>query len=202
MPIKVPTNSLYRIHSLNVALSGKEYYLSMNYGKSQACVLCVSRSRLIGAQDLDLTEADLEMLFSGGKVECGDFVLQGISGQQLTALSQYRNNALLKPPAYVQAWSMAVIQNERCLFIPEDPATQMYLVPVHYQVLFGNGCLTVSMDQCEGYNDGDLLYQVEDRLPIPIPASWINQPIPLRFPPDKVRVVPAASVANNYIVKK
>ena len=203
MPIERPTNNLYRIKELNIGQSGEDYYLSMNYGKAHACVLCICRTRLITAEDLSLGEDDLDHLYSGGKLEFEDYTLHGISGRQLTALSQYRNKDLLKPPVYVQAWSMvAADQNRKILYIPENPEDQMFLVPVYYQMNLSNGNLTIHMEEAEGYKDGDLMYQVENRLPVPIPKSWLDRPIPLRFPQEKIRVFPESSVEKNYIPAK
>ena len=201
MPIERPSNNLYRIRDLNVGLSGSDYYLSMNPGKAQACVLCICRTRLICAEDLNLTEENLDYLYSGGTLEFDTYTLQGITGHQLSALAQYRN-LRLQPPAYVQAWAMAATQNGKFLYIPEDPAEQMTLVPVHYQVILNGGTLLLKLDDPEGYNDGDLMYQIQERLPIPIPKKWIGQSIPLGVAPDKLRILPEESVTHNYIQKR
>lgn len=201
MPVERPTNNLYRIRDLAVGLSGKDYYLSMNPGKAQACVLCISRSRLITAQDLNLSEENLDFLYSGGVLEFDDYILQGITGHQLSALAQYRD-LRLRPPSYVQAWSMTAGQGGKTLYIPEDPKEQMTLVPIHYQVIVGGGSLLVKMEELEGYCDGELLYQIEEHLPIPIPKRWIGVGIPLRCNPEKLRVFPDKSVAENYIQKR
>lgn len=201
MPVEKLTNNLYRIRDLSVGLSGNEYYLSMNRGKAQACVLCISRTRLITAQDLHLTEENLEYLYTGGVLEMEDFTLQGITGNQLIALAQYRN-LRIQPPSYVQAWAMTAGQTGKILHIPEDVSEQMTLVPVHYQVIINSGSLLLKLDEEEGYCDGELLYQLEDHLPIPIPKRWIGRPIPLRCNPEKLRVFPDRDVARNYIQKR
>ena len=202
MPITHPTNALYCIKSLTVTPVSEGYYLSMNYGKAQACVLCISRNRLISAGELRLSAKDLEDLYNGGRVDFEDFTLQGISGRQLSALSQYRERELIKPPAFVQAWAMAMIQDEYQLFVPEDPASQMCLVPVTYQVFFGEDGMTVQVTPGEGYKDGDLQYSIEGRLPIPIPKSAIGTPFQLRAGQDSIRVCPNPSVEESYILKK
>ena len=202
MPITQPTNALYCIKNLTVTPVSEGYYLSMNYGKAQACVLCISRSRLITADELRLNSKDLEDLYNGGRVDFDDFTLQGISGRQLSALSQYREKELIKPPAYVQAWAMAMIQDEYQLFVPGDPASQMFLVPVTYQVFSGEEGMTVQVTPADGYKDGDLQYSVEGRLPIPIPKSAIGTPFRLRAPQDSIRVCPNPSVQESYILKK
>lgn len=202
MPITQPTNSLFCIKNLIVTPVSEGYYLSMNYGKAQACVLCISRNRLITARDLILSEKELESLYSGGRVDFDDFTLQGISSRQLSALSQYREKELIKPPAFVQAWAMAMIQDEYQLFVPEETGSHIFLVPVHYHVTFGGDGLTITLDPNEGYKDGDLQYSIEGRLPIPIPKSAIGTPIALNAAPDSIRVRPDPSVEENYILKK
>lgn len=201
MPIDKPNNNLYRIRELAVNQSSGDYYLSMNPGKAQACVLCICRTRLIRAEDLTLTEDNLSYLYSGGKLEFEEYTLQGITGHQLAALAQYRN-LHLQPPSYIQAWSMAATPNGTVLYIPEDPQEQMALVPVHYRAVVNSGTLRVTLDESQGYADGDLMYQIEDHLPIPIPKSWINLGIPLGCPADKVQVIPAQAVSQNYIQKR
>lgn len=201
MPIEKPNNNLYRIKELTIGTSSDGYYLSMNPGKARACVLCISRQGMLGAKDLSLSEDDLNYLYSGGKLEFPDYVLQGITGHQLAALAQYRN-LHLQPPTYVQAWSMAPGTNGTVLYIPEDPQEQMTLVPVHYRISANGTSLKVTLDEDKGYADGDLLYQQEGHMAVPIPKSWIGRPIPLRGAATKYRVVPDAAVAKNYIQKR
>lgn len=200
MPIEKPNNNLYRIRELSVGVSGSDYYLSMNPGKAKACVLCISRQGVMRAEELSLSEDNLSFLYSGGKLEFPDYTLQGITGHQLAALAQYRNFQL-KPPVYVQAWAMTTAQSGIILYIPEDIESQMTLVPVHYWVIVNGNSLMVKVDDAEGYQDGDLMYQQDGRLPIPIPKSAIGQRIPLRNSGDKYSVLPAPNVANNYIQK-
>lgn len=201
MPIAKLENNLYRIRDLSVGLSGDEYYLNMNPAHAQACVLCISRVRPISVEELQLTEENLEFLFSGGTLEFDSYVLQGISGRQLAALAQYRQ-LRLQPPAYIQAWAMSATQTGKNIYVPDDPNEQCILVPVHYQVIINGGNLLLKLDEAEGYSDGDLLYQIEDHLPVPIPKSALGTSIPLRAHPDKLRVVPDESVRQNYIQKR
>lgn len=201
MPIEKPNNNLYRIRELIVGMSGDDYYLSMNPGKARACVLCISRQGMMRAEDLSLNEDDLNFLYSGGKKEMPGYVLQGITGHQLAALAQYRN-LHLKPPVYVQAWAMAPSQSGTVLYIPDDVESQMTLVPAYYRVVVNGNFLTVRLEEKEGYQDGDLLYQQDDHLPIPIPEKWLGRPIPLRNPGEKYRIIPATRVAQNYIQKR
>ncbi|MBR6825700.1 MAG: hypothetical protein IKM59_04045 [Oscillospiraceae bacterium] len=200
MPIEKPTNNLYRIRELSIMLTGGEYILSMNAGHAKACVLCISRLGNVRREDLSLTEGDLNTLYNGGKIQGKDYTLQGISGQQLTALSQYRGLEL-QPPVYVQAWAMTLGQNGKILFIPDDPnevERQRTVVPVYYRVSFSEQGLIVSLEEMRGYRDGDLLYRFKDRMPIPIPRSWIGKPIPLRNRTG-CEVIPATAVAQNYL---
>ncbi len=202
MPIEIP-NNLYRIRELTITASPDGYYLSMIPGKAQACVLCVSREGNIGAQDLSLSEDNLSILFTGGKIETDRYILQGITGHQLAALSQYRG-LHVKPPAYVRAWAMATGFNGTVLYVPDDPAEQVTLVPVHYKVLNQGNFMTVQLEkgEGEGYADGDLLYHCGEHLPIPIPKKWIGRPIPLRYPAEKYTVIADDAVAQNYIQTK
>lgn len=198
MPIEKPNNSLYRIRDLSVIISGGEYLLSMNPGKANACVLCISRNGKVRAEDLALSEKDINMLFNGGRIETPDYLLRGISGQQLTALAQYRG-LQLQPPVYVQAWAIASSQNGKVLYVPDDVTLQRTLVPVNYHVIFNVSGLIVKLDDPKGYQDGDLMYKYKERLPVPIPKSWIGKPIPLRNGREGYQVIPAPDVEENYI---
>lgn len=201
MPIERPTNSLFRIRDLSVGLSGQDYYLNMNPGKAQACVLCICRSHPITAQELNLTEENLDYLYSGGVLNFDAYVLRGITGNQLAAIAHYRD-LQLQPPTYVQAWAMTAGPNGKTLYIPEDPKEQTTIVSVRFQVIINSGSLLIMMDEKEGYQDGDLLYQIENRLPIPIPKKWIGVSIPLHCNPEKLKVFPDAPVEQNYIQKR
>ena len=201
MPIERPNNNLYRVRELSVGVSGDEYYLSMNPGKAKACVVCISRHGMIDAKDLTLTEDDLNYLFSGGKMDLTGYTLQGITGNQLAALAQYRN-LQLKPPVHVQVWSMTTSQNGTVLYIPEDLESQMTLVPVSYRVVANGNQLLITLDIKDGYEDGDLMYRLDDHLPIPIPKKWIGEPIPLRSAGNKYQVIPAPAVEKKYIQKR
>ena len=91
--------------------------------------------------------------------------------------------------------------NGKTLYIPEDPKElkeQTTLVSVRYQVIMNAGALLVSMDQKEGYRDGDLLYKIDNHEPIPIPKKWIGVSIPLRYDPKKLQVIPDEAVKDNY----
>lgn len=207
MPVKTPANSLHRVRELAVRPTDTNYYLNMSPGHAQACVLCICRKRPITKEDLSvLTENDLENLFAGKNLRFDDFTLQGITGRQFSDLSHYVLD--IQPPVYVQVWSLFVEQNETVLYIPEntwdlkDPQSQMTLVPVSYQVLINGGDLMIKMDEKEGYTDGDLLYQIEDHLPIPIPKAAIGNYIPLHVDPRKLRVFPDQRVENNYLQKR
>ncbi len=200
MPIEIPNNNLYRIRELAVMPSGGDYILNMNPGKARACVICISRSGNIGAGDLKLSEDDLNNLYTGGKLEYETYTLQGITGHQLAALSQY-HGLHIRPPVYVRAWSMAPGQSGTVLYIPEEPDEQVFLVPVHYQTIRTGNQLTVRLEEVDGYADGDLLYQREEHPPVPIPGSWLNRPIVLRRPADQYKVIAAPAVAQNYIQK-
>jgi hypothetical protein len=211
MPIEKLNSNLYRIKELNVSLDGAGYYLSMNPSHCTACVMCISRERPIGIEDLNLSGEALKMLYGGHMLDFSEkgFVLQGITKHQITSVAQFRNFKL-EPPAYVQVWGMDASHKGTTLYLPENPYDQMTLVPVDYNVKVGSGqingvqvwALRIGMDQSGGYRDGDLLYQVDNHLPIPIPKSILNTEFPVRPTGGQIRVIPAEHVSNKYIQKK
>lgn len=207
MSIKAPANSLHRVRDLAIRQTDTNYYLSMSPGHAQACVLCICRNRPITQEDLStLTNTDLEDLFAGKSLRLDNCTLQGITSRQFADLAHYVLD--IQPPVFVQVWSLFVEQNEYVLYVPENPQdvknpmSQITMVPVSYQVLITNGDLMIKMEEKEGYSDGDLLYQIEDHLPIPIPKNAIGVYIPLHTNPAKLRVFPDKRVESNYLQKR
>lgn len=203
MPIEKLSSNLYRIRELNVGFDKSGRYLSMNPGHANACVLCISRERPITIEDLTLSNQDLQMLYNGHTLDFTDkgYILQGITRHQMTAAAQYRNFKL-EPPAYVQVWGMDSSQNGMSLHVPADPNEQMVLVPVYYTAVDEGNTLTVSLDHKDGYISGELLYQFDNHMPIPIPRSVLDFPIPIRRTGDQLRVIPAPGVEHKYLQKK
>lgn len=211
MPIEKLSSSLYRIRELNIGLDGNGYYLTMNPSHCTACVMCISRERPIGMEDLELSADSLKQLYSGHILDFSEkgYILQGITKHQITSVTQFRNFKL-EPPAYVQLWGMDASHKGTTLYMPEDPTDQMTLVPVDYSVRTGQGVINgisvmsmnVAMEQSAGYQDGDLLYQIDNHLPIPIPKSMLNIDIPVRLTGAQLRVIPAEHVFDKYIQKK
>lgn len=207
MSIKAPANSLHRVRDLAIRQTDTNYYLSMSPGKAQACVLCTCHDKPVSKEDLSmLTDSDLESLYAGKNLRFDNFTLQGITSRQFANLAHYVLD--IQPPVFVQVWSVFVEQNEIVLYVPEntqdvkDPMSQVTMVPVSYQVLINNGDLMIKMEEKEGYSDGDLLYQIEDHLPIPIPKNAIGVYIPLHTNPAKLRVFPDKRVESNYLQKR
>ena len=207
MPVKTPANNLHRVRDLAIRQSDTNYYLSMSPGHAQACVVCTCHARPITKEDLTvLKESDIEDLFAGKNIRFDDFTLQGITSRQFADLAHYILD--IQPPVFVQVWSLFVEQNETVLYVPEDtqdvknPMSQVTLVPVTYQVLISNGDPMVKMAEKEGYADGDLLYQIDDHLPIPIPKEAIGTYIPLHTDPRRIKIFPDTRVENNYLQKR
>ena len=211
MAIEKLNSSLYRIRELNIGLDGTGYYLTMNPSHCTACVMCISRERPIGLDDLNLTAENLKMLYGGHMMDFSDkgYILQGITKHQMTSVAQFRTFKL-KPPAYVQVWGMDMSYAGATLYLPENPEDQMTLVPVYYSVMTGQGqinntsvlTMKLCLEQSDGYEDGDLLYQIDHHLPIPIPKSTLNMDLPIRMTGSQLRVIPAEHVSNKYIQKK
>lgn len=203
MPIEKLNSNLYRIKELNVGFDKTGRFLSMNPGHSDACVICISRERPLSIDDLTLTNEDIKMLYNGHTLSFSDqgYTLKGITRHQMAAAAQYRDFEL-KPPAYVQVWAIGAPQKGMTLYVPEDPNEQMVLVPVFYTVTDTGSTLTVSLDHKDGYMNGDLLYQFDNHMPIPIPKSVLDLAIPIRRSGDQLRVIPSGNASHKYIQKK
>lgn len=197
MPITAPTNSLYKIKELQVDCDRDGYYLSMNPSHATACVVCISRQPVSRGQ-LSLSDNDLKRLHSGAKLDSAKegYVLQGITRQQFSAAALYRGFRL-DPPAYVQVWGMS---SDTELCVPDDPEEQCCLVPVMYEVIENVDSFAVVLDHMEGYQDGDLMYQVGSHKPIPIPKSRLNQQLPMR--PGVQAVVTASPAAGKQYIRR
>jgi hypothetical protein len=174
----------------------------MNHGHCEAVVLCISRSGAVSQDALCLSEADLQTLFVGGKLEYPDqgYVLQGITKAQINGANYYRNFQLI-PPAHVQAWGMSSVHGETHLWFPKDPQTQQALVRISYDFDVSNDELFIQLEQAEGYRDGDLMYQVPGHLPIPVPGQYLNAYLPMR-PGADVKVLPSPEAIDKYVLKR
>lgn len=201
MPVLTLNNNVFKITDVIVDCDDQGYYVRLNMGHCDAVVLCVSQFDPISQQDLTLSEADLQRLFLGGRLEYTEknYVLQGITRQQIAGTSRYRNFTMT-PPAFVQVWGMKQGGLGTELLYPEEMTTQMWRVPVVYSYTCAQDTLRVSIKLAEGYQDGDLMYRAPGHLGIPIPKDYINQVIPLH-PGTSVEVVPAAGAEEKYIYK-
>lgn len=196
MPIQTLRDSIYKINDFVFQRDARGYYLSMNLGHCDAAVLCISQRSLISAAELDLTERELGFLLRGSKIDKKDYILQGITRQALAGNNRYRSFEV-SPPAHVQIWGMKENDLEINLFIPDDTSMQSATVPQLFSVQMDGNQMYIGIDNVDGYHDGDLVYQIGDHLPIPIPRSWLNCPIPLpvSFAPN---VMAAEHVHSNY----
>lgn len=202
MPVSIVNNNIFKIRNLKMDYDKTGHYLTMNYGHAKACVVCVCKRGSVTMEDLQLSESELSSLFNGAKLDFPDrgYSLQGITHQQLAAAPQFRNFTM-EPPAYVQAWGMGISGNGAItLYLPEDTQEQCVLVPVGYRVQMEDGGMYVWVQREDGYRDGDLMYQVEGHLPVPIPASGLNRLLPMR-PGSMPSVMPRPECATKYVVK-
>jgi hypothetical protein len=199
MPVITRTNNLYRIKDLRIDRDTKGYYLTMNSGKSIACVICISSHGPVAMEALQLSEAELITLVNGGNLSFpkGGYTLQGVTRPQLAAAPQFRNFQIT-PPCYVQVWGMSNSDTGSItLHMPASPEEQQVLVPVDYRADWDGSSLTVWIQSSEGYRDGDLMYQVGGHYPIPIPGPYLNQPIRMRPGAEPV-VQPAPEAGKKY----
>lgn len=198
MPIQTLTNPLYRIDELSVDRDAKGYFINMVLGHCDAAVLCISQTGPMSREELQLSEEDLSYLASGGRLDRSEkrCCLQGITCQQLAGAGLIRNFAVA-PPAFLQAWGMKRIDFDINLYIPEDITEQLVQVPQVYKVQLSGSQMVVGIDRIDGYHDGDLCYSIDGHPAIPLPASWLNRPIPLR-PGAVPEVRPAQRVRGCY----
>ena len=201
MPVLTLNNNVFRITDVVVDIDEQGHFIRLNLGHCDAVVLCVSKNDPVSQQDLVLSEADLQSLFRGGRIQVPEkgYSLQGVSRQQIAGASQYRNFTLT-PPAYVQVWGMKQGALGAELLCPEDMASQTWQVPVGYNFTCDDSTLRVQIRQREGYSDGDLMYRVAGHLAIPIPKDFIGLNIPLR-PGTSVDVIPAPHTEGKYVYK-
>ena len=182
MPVIELNNNLFKISELNIGRDNIGYFLTMNPNKAVTCVLCISRSTPIRLQDLSLQEGDLQTLINGLSLDLPELgcQLRGVTRAQLSAAPQFRNFNM-KPPCHIQVWAMSRSSLDgTILHVPSNPLDQHLMVPVEYTVQAVDGGFTVQMAFSEGYQDGDLMYQVADHKPIPIPEIALNRFINLR----------------------
>lgn len=189
-------NNYYRIEELEVNHDSGGYYLTCRLIHCKNWVLCISEKGPIIRKDLNLTEQELSRLYGGEVLHLPEkgCTLLGVSSNVFVGGPRYRN-AMLKPPAYVQSWCMNADGSE--LYVPDSADRQCVMVPVEYSYLLENGKLLVKINEVSGYHDSDLLYQVGDHLPIPLPQEWLNEWIPLRTT-SGVCVFPAKAVQSRY----
>ena len=158
MPVKIQENQMFRIRDLKVEYDKDSPALTMNPGKSETCVICVCKRGPVPVEDLSLTERDLSVLFTGGKLNFSDkgFTLQGVTRHALAASPRFRNFEM-KPPAYVQVWGMSNhVDGSLILHVPQDSREQCVLVPVGYRLEQGEGYACVWVQTDKGYEDGYL----------------------------------------------
>lgn len=202
MPVTVLDNNIFKIRNLRVEYDNNGPILTMNPGKAAACVICVSKKEPVCGENLNLSECDLESLINGAKLDFSEkgYTLQGVTRQQLAAAPQYRNFKM-EPPAYVQVWGLGKNGNGVIsLYLPESIHEQCVLVPVCYQVKMEKNGMYVWLQNLNGYEDGDLMYSIDGHLPIPIPLSALNSPIPLR-PGAVPLVIPKPECSEKYLQK-
>lgn len=202
MPVKIQENQMFRIRDLKVEFDKDTPALTMNPGKSETCVICVCKRGAVEVEDLELSERNLSVLFTGGTLEFPEkgYTLQGVTRNALAASPRFRNFKM-KPPAYVQVWGMSNhIDGTLLLHVPADAQEQCVLVPVGYRLEQGEGYATVWIQTVEGYEDGDLEYRVENHLAVPIPRSALNNRFPLA-PGVSITVEPREECAPNYVMK-
>lgn len=202
MPVNILDNNLFKIRNLKVESDKNGAFLTMNPGKSAACVICISPKNPVNPWDLMLSEAELKDLYTGRTLDFSSkgYTLKGVTRQQFAAAPQFRDFKMA-PPTYVQVWSMGI--NDRgtiTLYMPEDPQEQCVLVAVGYRKEMRGDDMYVWVERMDGYEDGDLLYQVDGHLPVPIPVSGLNQPLRMRPGVNPV-VMPRPECAEKYTAK-
>ena len=191
MPIEHLNTDAYAIKELTLGTDSSGCHISLVCAKATAYVLCFSAGDLLTAEDLDLSEEELLRLHDGEMLEKENFRLQGVRKQVFDAMPVFRGFRA-SPPEQIQVWSMAMRSDGNAvLYIPENAGSQTCYVPMRYISTYESGkvrrggegsvgYLTVRLEDDGKYVDGTLLYQVGDCLPIPIPASLLHTPIPLR----------------------
>ena len=202
MPVKILDNNLFLIKNLKVENDKQGPVLTMNPGKSKACVICVSKQKPVSPEDLHLSAEELHDLYSGRTLDFPSlgYTLKGVTRQQIAAAPQFRDFKMA-PPTYVQVWGMGSNDGrDIVLYLPENPRDQCVLVAVGYRKEMRGNEMYVWIEHTDGYEDGDLLYQVDGHLPVPIPLSGLNRPLPMR-PGVTPAVMPRAECADKYIAK-
>lgn len=202
MPVIKRNNNLFEIRDLRVGRDDNGHYLTMNSGHSVACVICVSAQNPVTMAQLSLSEQELVKLSNGGSLSFPEkgYTLQGVTRPQLAAAPQFRNFHIT-PPCHVQVWGMSRTNiDDVVLHMPENPLEQHVMVPVEYAVEWNNDTLVVWIQTDEGYSNGDLMYQVADHKPVPIPRSFLNTPFQLR-PGAIPTVFPAPEAEAKYRIR-
>lgn len=196
---------MYQIKKLKLGMDGRGVYLSLVCPAAEAYCLCFTQGALVQQKDLDLSEDELNALWTGGTIDRGRYRLQGVPAKRFHANPSFRDFKSV-PPEQIQIWSLShkQVTNETVLHFPDDLESQLAFIPLryHYTVSRENGFTYLKVELLDSgvYNDGVLMYQVGNALPIPIPAAVFGKMIRLRIPSNEnVKVIVRSDYSGQYI---
>ena len=195
---------MYQIKNLKLGTDGRGMYLSLVCPAADAYCLCFTQGAPVTRDELDLTEDELKELLRGGMIERSRYRLQGVRANVFHANPSYRNFKAV-PPEQIQIWSLSYkqITGETVLHFPDNIESQLAFIPMRYRctVRRTEGLVHLKVELLDNgiYEDGILMYQVGNILPIPIPASALGKDIRLLIPSNEnVRVVVKEDYRGKY----
>jgi len=214
MPIRKLDSSAFAVSDFTVNMDnrGKHFiYLSCAYAESY--VFCFSKKGEIFAEDLSLTEKDIESLCAGGSMEFdtkdkGRVRLKGVRKIVFDSTTRF-NDFTVNPPERIQVWTISKNNIGTCdLYIPEVIGKETAYVPAHFSYTLekrnspkGNQIveLTISIGEGTDYVDGAIEYKFGDFKSIPLPLSYINKRFTVKDFGLPLKVAPAKGFEDMYV---
>lgn len=197
--------NMYQIKNLNLGTDGRGMFLSLVCPAAEAYCLCFTQGAPVTREELELTEEDLYELLKGNTVERNRYRLQGVRANVFHANPSFRNFKAV-PPEQVQVWSLSYkpITRETILHFPEDPTSQLAFIPMRYSCTVerkgGFVYLNVSLLDYGRYEEGVLMYQVGNTLPIPIPGAKLGKEVRLYIPSNEdIKILVKENYRGKYI---
>ena len=196
---------MYQIRNLKLGTDGRGMFLSLVCPAAEGYCLCFTQGAPVTREELDLTENELFDLLQGKVIQRPRYRLQGVRANVFHATPNFRNFKAV-PPEQIQVWSLSHkhITNETILHFPENAESQIAFIPMRYSctVRRTGGFVYLKVDLLDNgnYENGVLLYQVGNTLPIPIPGDKLGKEIRLYIPSNEdIKIIVSEDYRGKYI---
>lgn len=197
MPVETAQRN-YCIQNLKIGSDNRGPFISAVCPDADSFALCFVKGDLASGEEVKaaLSEQDLKALRLGNSIERGRLRFQGVRRMVFYSGPVYYITSAL-PPERVQIFALSYsdFYDVTTLYFPEDETSQSGFLPLRFsyelkQVSPEISNLVIKLKDNGVYEDGTLLYQVGNALPIPIPQEGLGKGIKLYLPSgEKVMVV-------------